>query len=59
MLNCILITVPSGTESLVPEGDFDKLNLSVFADLYNTLGEHDKAVRLIKAGSRVTRASNF
>ncbi|KAF5389367.1 hypothetical protein D9757_004269 [Collybiopsis confluens] len=49
------ISGPPGTESTgapVPGGGFDMLNLLVLADLYNTLGEYDKAVRVIKSGSR-------
>ncbi|KIK67134.1 hypothetical protein GYMLUDRAFT_37174 [Collybiopsis luxurians FD-317 M1] len=49
------IAGPPGTESTsapVPGGGFDMLNLLVLADLYNTLGEYDKAVRVIKSGSR-------
>ncbi|KAJ3881396.1 hypothetical protein F5051DRAFT_397138 [Lentinula edodes] len=44
-----------GTEStsaVVPGGGFSMLNLLVLADLYNTLGEYDNAVRVIKSGIR-------
>ncbi|KAJ3890163.1 hypothetical protein GG344DRAFT_89051 [Lentinula edodes] len=41
---------PSG--SVVPGGGFSMLNLLVLADLYNTLGEYDNAVRVIKSGIR-------
>ncbi|KAJ3811099.1 hypothetical protein F5876DRAFT_88515 [Lentinula aff. lateritia] len=41
---------PSG--SVVPGGGFFMLNLLVLADLYNTLGEYDNAVGVIKTGIR-------
>ncbi|GAW03075.1 TPR-like protein [Lentinula edodes] len=44
-----------GTEStsaVVLGGGFTMLNLLVLADLYNTLGEYDNAVRVIKSGIR-------
>ncbi|KAE9396193.1 TPR-like protein, partial [Gymnopus androsaceus JB14] len=35
-----------------PPGSFSILNLLVLSDLYNTLEDFDKAIRVIKAGSR-------
>ncbi|KAJ3836438.1 hypothetical protein F5878DRAFT_259541 [Lentinula raphanica] len=49
------ISGPPGTEStssIVPGGGFSMINLLVLADLYNTVGEHDNAVQVIKTGSR-------
>ncbi|KAJ3795759.1 hypothetical protein GGU11DRAFT_209264 [Lentinula aff. detonsa] len=46
---------PTGSEStsaIVPGGGFSMLNLLVLADLFNTLGEYDSAVRVIKTGNR-------
>ncbi|KAJ4480918.1 hypothetical protein J3R30DRAFT_3462311 [Lentinula aciculospora] len=40
------------TSAIVPGGGFSLLNLLVLADLYNTLGEYDNAVQVIKTGSR-------
>ncbi|KIK49889.1 hypothetical protein GYMLUDRAFT_253467 [Collybiopsis luxurians FD-317 M1] len=40
-----MIVGPPGAGALVLGGGFDLLNLFILADLCNTLGEYDKAVR--------------
>lgn len=40
----------------MPGGGFSLLNVLVLADLYNTVGEYEKAVRVIKTGSRWLQA---
>lgn len=38
--------------NLVPGGGFGLMEILVLADLYNTLGEHEKAVEVIRKGCR-------
>jgi len=43
---------PSTSSADVPGGGFGLLNILVLADLYNTLGEYEKGIKVIKMGSR-------
>ncbi|KAF5345552.1 hypothetical protein D9758_012000 [Tetrapyrgos nigripes] len=43
---------PSTSSADVPGGGFGLLNILVLADLYNTLGEYEKAIKVIKSSCR-------